>query len=139
MPQLPRFHLAFPVHDLEAARGFYADLLGAGVGRESARWIDFDFFGHQLTAHLSEANGSAVTSLVDGDDVPIRHFGVVLEWSDWEAFAARLSRAKVSFLIEPRVRFAGQVGEQATLFLRDPSGNALEFKAFRDPAQVFAR
>ncbi len=133
------FHLAFPVSDLRAARRFYVDVLGARVGRESDRWIDFDFFGHQITAHLSPPDDAPSTNEVDGDQVPVRHFGVVLEWDAWQAWAERLRSNGVPFLIEPHVRFAGKVGEQATLFVRDPSGNALEFKAFRDPARLFAR
>lgn len=134
------FHLAFPVADLAETRVFYCDLLGCRVGREAATWIDFDFFGHQLSAHLSpEAGQPAATNAVDGDTVPVRHFGVILPWDDWQVLATRLRIAGISFLIEPHIRFAGQVGEQATLFFRDPAGNALEFKSFRDPSQVFAR
>ncbi len=137
---LPPFHLAFPVYDLEGARRFYAGLLGCGVGREDARWVDFDFFGHQITAHLVEAGGGErASNEVDGDDVPVRHFGAILEWGAWHALADRLRAAGASFVIAPRIRFAGEVGEQATFFLRDPSGNALEFKSFKDPARVFAR
>ncbi len=132
------FHLAFSVSDLQAARRFYVDVLGCGVGRESTRWIDFDFFGHQLVAHLAEQAAGA-SNPVDGDDVPVPHFGVVLGWDDWHALAERLRAAGVSFVIPPKIRFAGQPGEQATLFFRDPSGNALEFKAFQDPGQLFAR
>ncbi len=132
------FHLAIAVHDLAAARRFYVDLLGCGVGREDARWIDFDLFGHQLTVHLLPTGGDGGANPVDGDAVPIPHFGVVLPWAEWQALAERL-RGAVEFVIEPRIRFAGQVGEQATMFLRDPSGNALEFKSFADPARLFAR
>lgn len=135
----PRFHLAFPVHDLEAARGFYAGLLGCSVGRESSRWIDFDFHGHQITAHLAEAGGETGASAVDGDRVPVRHFGLILARTDWDALARRLEQAGATFLIEPRVRFRGRPGEQATMFVRDPSGNALEFKSFADEAAIFAR
>lgn len=139
MPHLP-FHLALPVHDLEAARIFYVDLLGCSVGRESATWIDFNFFGHQVTAHLSpEELQPAATNPVDGQQVPVRHFGVILDWDAWQALAEQLTRAGVSFLIEPGIRFRGQVGEQATMFLLDPSQNGLEFKAFRDRGQIFAR
>lgn len=135
----PPFHLAFPVTDLAATRAFYADLLGCGVGRESDAWIDFDFFGHQLSAHLVATRpDDAATSRVDDDDVPVRHFGVVLPWDEWEALAARLAARGVAFSIRPHVRFQGLAGEQATFFVLDPSGNALEFKAFRDPAQLFA-
>ncbi|MCU0685036.1 MAG: VOC family protein [Polyangiaceae bacterium] len=137
---MPPFHLAFPVVNLEAARGFYAGLLGCGIGREDARWVDFDFFGHQITAHLVDADeGARSSNEVDGDNVPVRHFGAILEWGAWHALADRLRAAGASFLIEPRIRFAGEVGEQATFFLRDPSGNALEFKSFKDPSRVFAR
>ena len=135
----PPFHLAFPVHDLAAARAFYTGTLGCRIGREAERWIDFDFFGHQITAHLAPGDGPAAASAVDGDRVPVRHFGVILEWHAWQALARRLGERGVAFLIGPRIRFAGAPGEQATLFIEDPSGNALEFKAFRDPARIFAR
>lgn len=136
----PPFHLAFPVDDLERARSFYGALLGCAEGRASARWVDFDFFGHQITAHLApEAVGAPATNAVDGEEVPVRHFGAVLDWDAWEALAARLREHDVAFLIEPQVRFAGQIGEQGTFFVRDPAGNALEFKSFRDRARLFAR
>lgn len=136
----PPFHLALPVDDLEASRGFYVGVLGCGVGRESDRWIDFDLQGHQVTIHLAPgAAGHPATSPVDGDQVPVRHFGLVLPWAEWQALADRLREAGTEFLIEPHVRFPGEVGEQATLFLTDPSGNGLEFKAFRDPERLFAR
>lgn len=139
MPSVP-FHLALPVRDLEAARTFYVDLLGCSVGRESATWIDFNFFGHQVTTHLSpEEPQPAATNPVDGQQVPVRHFGVILDWDAWQALAERLTQADISFLIEPYIRFRGQVGEQATMFLLDPSQNGLEFKAFRDQEQIFAR
>ncbi|MCY4389592.1 MAG: VOC family protein [Desulfurellaceae bacterium] len=139
MPSVP-FHLALPVRDLEAARAFYVDLLGCSVGRESATWIDFSFFGHQVTTHLSpEEPQPAATNPVDGQQVPVRHFGVILDWDAWQALAERLTQTGVSFLIEPYIRFRGQVGEQATMFLLDPSQNGLEFKAFRDQGQIFAR
>jgi len=131
------FHLAFPVDDLEAARGFYHGLLGCRVGRESSRWIDFDFFGHQITAHLSAETTAVRRNAVDGDDVPVRHFGAVLPMAEWDALAARLRAEGMQFRIEPHVRFKGEVGEQATLFIDDPAGNALEFKAFADPARLF--
>lgn len=133
-----RFHLAFPVHDLEAARGFYAGVLGCAVGRESSRWIDFDFHGHQITAHLAEERGTAVLKQVDGDHVPVPHFGLILERAAWDALALRLEQTGTSFLIQPRVRFPGRPGEQATMFVRDPSGNALEFKSFAAEAAIFA-
>jgi uncharacterized protein len=134
------FHLAFPVRDLSEARAFYGDLLGCSEGRSSPRWVDFDFYGHQIVAHLSpEECGHRGTSEVDGEDVPVRHFGAVLTMDDWELLAAKLRAAGTRFLIEPQVRFKGQAGEQATMFFLDPSGNALEFKAFGDIGQVFAR
>lgn len=137
---MPPFHLAFPVHDLDAARRFYADLLGCGVGRESGRWIDFDFHGHQITAHLVDApRDRTVHNPVDGQQVPARHFGLVLDWNEWQALAERLRQAETEFLIEPHVRFSGEPGEQATFFITDPSGNALEFKSFKDPSRMFAR
>lgn len=139
MPKLTPFHLAFPVHDLAAARRFYGELLGCPEGRSSEVWIDFDFFGHQLVAHLSPEAGDRAHNAVDGHDVPVPHFGVVLEWEDFHALADRLRAAGVRFAIEPYIRFQGQVGEQATLFFRDPSGNALEFKAFKDMGQLFAK
>ena len=135
----PRFHLAIPVTDLPRTRAFYTELLHCGVGRESDRWIDFDLAGHQVTAHLVDEQPSGPASnSVDGHDVPVRHFGVILDVPDWDALAARLRAAEVDFLIEPHIRFAGSAGEQRTLFLLDPSGNGLEFKAFADDAMVFA-
>ncbi len=139
MTRTPRFHLAFPVDDLQAARAFYVDVLGCKTGRESSRWIDFDFYGHQITAHLVVENYVAPKTTVDGDRVPVRHFGVILEWQDWHDFSAKLKISGVSFLVEPRVRFEGQAGEQATLFIEDPAGNALEFKSFQDPEFVFGK
>lgn len=140
MSTIAPFHLAFPVHDLAAARAFYGGLLGCAEGRSSPEWVDFDLFGHQIVAHLApEERGHAATNLVDDEDVPVRHFGVVLPWAEWQALAARLRAADVKFLIEPGIRFAGKVGEQATMFFLDPSGNALEFKSFHDPAQLFAK
>jgi hypothetical protein len=137
---LPLFHLAFPVHDLAAARRFYGDLLGCPEGRSSPAWVDFNFYGHQIVAHLSpEEAGHRKTSAVDGDEVPVRHFGAILPMDVWESLADRLTQAGTRFVIEPHVRFKGQVGEQATMFFLDPSGNALEFKAFGDLAQVFAK
>ena len=138
MSQIRPFHLAFPVHDLEEARRFYAGLLGCPTGRESGEWIDFDLYGHQIVAHLAPKETAAATNKVDGENVPVRHFGVILEWTQWETLAARL-QGKVQFIIEPGIRFKGQVGEQATMFFKDPSGNALEFKAFKDPSRIFAR
>lgn len=136
---LPPFHLAFPVHDLAAARAFYGALLGCAEGRSSATWIDFDFFGHQIVAHLVPArSGDAATNPVDGHGVPVPHFGVVLDMPAWRALAGRLEAAGVEFAIAPTIRFAGQPGEQATMFFRDPSGNAIEMKAFADPGALFA-
>lgn len=137
---LPRFHLAFPVRDLDEARAFYGGLLGCPEGRSSPDWIDFDFYGHQIVAHLSpDEVGHRATSAVDGEDVPVRHFGAILTLPQWEEMAARLKAAGTRFVIEPQIRFKGQPGEQATLFFLDPSGNALEFKAFADDAMVFAK
>ena len=134
------FHLAFPVRDLEEARRFYGGLLGCAEGRSSPEWVDFDFYGHQIVAHLAPAEcAAASTSDVDDHQVPVRHFGAVLPMADWEALAETLRSAGVSFGIEPHIRFKGQVGEQATMFFFDPSGNALEFKAFADLSQVFAK
>ena len=136
----PRFHLAFPVRDLAEARAFYGDLLGCPEGRSSPDWIDFDFHGHQIVAHLApDEVGHRQTSAVDGEDVPVRHFGVILSLEAWQALADRLEAAGTQFIIPPQVRFKGLPGEQATLFFLDPSGNALEFKAFADDAMVFAK
>ncbi len=138
MPLRP-FHLAFPVHDLAAARAFYGETLGCAEGRSSDQWIDFDFYGHQIVAHLDPAaTPVAVANEVDGHHVPVPHFGVVLTMTDWDQLAARVAAAGIGFGIEPHVRFRGQPGEQATMFFRDPSGNALEFKAFADDAMLFA-
>ena len=137
---LSPFHLAFPVHDLALAREFYGEMLGCPEGRSSEAWVDFNFYGHQIVAHLaSEQIGSAQHNLVDGDAVPARHFGVVLPMDQWQALADRLKRKGVQFLIEPHVRFRGQPGEQATMFFLDPSGNALEIKAFADITKLFAK
>ncbi|MFS2124875.1 VOC family protein [Pseudomonas sp. Pseusp97] len=139
---LSPFHLAIPVHDLALARRFYGEVFGLAEGRSSAQWVDFDFFGHQLVIHEHPRTASqeaAHTNAVDGHDVPVPHFGVVLPWEDWERLAQRLRERGTQFVIEPHVRFQGQVGEQATLFLFDPCGNALEFKAFKDIGQLFAR
>lgn len=136
----PLFHLAFPVDDLAKARAFYGGLLGCPEGRSSAEWVDFNFYGHQIVAHLAPGEaGHGNTSAVDGDNVPVRHFGVILSMQDWQALAARLQQAGTRFIIEPHIRFRGQVGEQATMFFLDPCGNALEFKAFNDLGQVFAK
>jgi extradiol dioxygenase family protein len=140
MNERPRFHLAFPVRDLAEARAFYGDLLGCPEGRSSNEWVDFDFFGHQIVAHLT-ANGreDKAHNLVDGDEVPVRHFGVILSMPEWQKLASKLRQANISFLIAPDIRFEGQAGEQATFFFCDPSGNALEFKAFADDNRIFAR
>jgi len=139
-PNIPLFHLAFPVDDLGQARRFYGELLGCPEGRSSDAWVDFNFYGHQIVAHLSpDEAGHRRTTAVDGDDVPVRHFGAILPMKDWEALAGKLQAAGTKFVIEPHVRFKGQVGEQATMFFLDPSGNALEFKAFGDLSQVFAK
>jgi hypothetical protein len=137
---LQPFHLAFPVTSLDNARAFYGELLGCPEGRSSPDWVDFDFFGHQLVAHLApdEARPASKND-VDGDDVPVRHFGVVLSMDDWHALAERLKAANTRFIIEPHIRFKGEVGEQATLFFLDPCGNALEFKAFADIGRLFAK
>jgi extradiol dioxygenase family protein len=136
----PRFHLAFPVRDLAEARSFYGTLLGCREGRSADEWVDFDFFGHQIVAHLSTAPTSDnAHNQVDGDAVPVRHFGVILEMAAWRALTEKLQQNKVIFVIDPDIRFQGQPGEQATFFIRDPSGNALEFKAFADESMIFAR
>jgi extradiol dioxygenase family protein len=141
MSERPRFHLAMPVHDLVAARQFYGDLLGCAEGRSAEHWVDFDLFGHQFVAHLDPGTKltNLVTNPVDGDDVPVPHFGVLLPPDQWRLLADRLVDAGTTFVIEPHVRFAGEIGEQSTMFLLDPSGNALEFKAFADDSQIFAR
>ena len=133
------FHLAFPVSDLEATKDFFIDVLDCRTGRTSDRWIDFDFFGHQVVAHLAEDQIiDASTNPVDGRQVPASHFGVILEWGDWHQLADKLKAANIEFLIEPNIRFEGEVGEQATMFFTEPSGNALEFKSFKDTSQIFA-
>lgn len=137
---LPPFHLAFPVHDLAAARQFYGELLGCPEGRSSPEWIDFNFYGHQLVAHLAPSEaGHHSTSAVDGHKVPVRHFGAVLTMAQWQALADKLAAAGTTFVIEPHIRFKGQAGEQATMFFLDPSGNAVEFKAFADMNSLFAK
>jgi hypothetical protein len=137
---LPPFHFAFPVDDLAAARRFYGELLGCPEGRSADHWVDFDLFGHQIVAHLApEARRGRASNPVDGENVPVPHFGVVLAMSDWKALAERLKSASVEFVIEPTIRFEGQSGEQATMFLLDSAGNALEFKAMADPAKLFAK
>jgi len=133
------FHLAFPVHDLAAARAFWGGTIGCSEGRSSDEWIDFDFYGHQIVAHFApEAVRARATNPVDGEDVPVPHFGIVLTMNEWQALADRLTNAGIAFVIPPTVRFAGEPGEQATMFFLDPAGNALEFKAMADPAKLFA-
>jgi len=133
------FHLALPVTDLDLAEAFYCGLLGCDKGRTASRWIDLNFFGHQLTLHLVDAGDvAAPTNPVDGDSVPARHFGIVLDMADWRFLVDRLQKESGEFLLSPRIRFAGETGEQATFFMIDPSGNALEFKSFADPTQLFA-
>lgn len=140
MNALPPFHLAFPVTALEEARAFYGGLLGCPEGRSSPEWVDFDFFGHQIVAHLAPAEaGTRTANRVDRHDVPVRHFGVILPRDQWQRLADRLRAAGIEFLIEPHIRFPGEVGEQATMFFVDPSGNALEFKSFRDMERIFAK
>ena len=137
---LSPFHLAFPVDDLAAARRFYAGLLGCAEGRSAEEWVDFDLYGHQIVAHLApETVRARAINPVDGEEVPVPHFGVVLPLAQWKALAERLEEKGVEFVIAPTIRFAGQPGEQATMFFLDPAGNALEFKAMSDPAKLFAR
>ena len=132
------FHLAFPVTDLDITRSFYVDVLQCNVGRSSDKWIDFDMFGHQVVAHLVDRNDHPSTNSVDGDDVPASHFGVILTIDQWNQLRNHLSNFNIKFIIKPKIRFKGEPGEQATMFFLDPSGNALEFKAFNDDKQVFA-
>ena len=140
MKTIQPFHVAFPVHDLELAKEFYTGTLGCTIGRSSEHWIDFNLFGHQIVAHLSpEEVGLVQTSDVDKKNVPVRHFGVVLDWNHWHEFSDHLKSRNVNFVIEPYIRFKGEVGEQATMFLADPSHNALEFKSFKDQEFLFKR
>ena len=142
MSMIAPFHLAFPVHDLVAARRFYGELLGCPEGRSSDQWIDFNLYGHQIVAHRKpgmNAHDATMHNPVDGHDVPVPHFGVVLSWDEWESLAEKLRQAGTTFVIEPCIRFKNQVGEQATMFFLDPSGNALEFKAFKEINQLFAK
>lgn len=134
------FHLAFPIKDIATTREFYGDLLGCEIGRSTDKWIDFNFFGNQLSAHVKpEELTVAHTNAVDGKNVPVRHFGAVLDWKKWHELAEKLKAVRTDFIIEPYIRFEGEVGEQATMFFLDPSGNALEFKSFKDPSQIFAK
>jgi uncharacterized protein len=140
MDTRPRFHLAFPVRDLAEARSFYGDLLGCPEGRSASEWVDFDFFGHQIVAHLTASTSDdKAHNFVDGEEVPIRHFGVILSLHAWKELAEKLRAHRVDFVIEPQIRFEGLAGEQATFFLNDPSGNALEFKAFANDTMIFAQ
>jgi len=136
---LSPFHLAFPVNDIETTRTFYTEILGCSIGREAERWIDFNFYGHQISAHLVETLEQVPINLVDGESIPARHFGLVLEWKEWHDLVERFNKKGIEYLIKPTIRFQGNVGEQATLFISDPSGNALEFKSFKDSEQLFAR
>ena len=141
MPKLTPFHVAIPVHDIEAARKFYREVLGCGEGRSDTHWTDFDLYGHQFVIHYKPKPAGAEalhSNPVDGHDVPVPHYGVVLEWDDWHTLEARLKSHGIAFIIEPYIRFRGQPGEQATMFFLDPSGNALEFKSFQDISQLFA-
>ncbi|MCS5490943.1 VOC family protein [Algoriphagus limi] len=140
MSQFKPFHLAFPIRDIEETRKFYGDLLGCDIGRSTDKWIDFNFFGHQLSAHIKpEELAQAKTNAVDGKNVPVRHFGVILPWDEWHELADKLKTHGIEFVIEPYIRFKGEVGEQATMFFLDPCGNALEFKSFQDESQIFAK
>jgi uncharacterized protein len=140
MSAMPPFHLAFPVNDIAAARAFYGELLGCPEGRSAADWVDFNFYGHQIVAHLAPGeSGHRQTSEVDGDQVPVRHFGAVLAMAEWERLSKKLIAAGTRFVVEPHIRFKGEPGEQATMFFLDPSGNALEFKAFADIGKLFAK
>ena len=134
----PRFHLAFPVYSLEEARDFFGGVLGCAEGRSASRWVDFDFFGHQISAHLCDDSETPTQqNSVDGDRVPTRHFGLILDWSHWESLRDKLLEQQAKFVIEPKVRFRGRAGEQATMFVSGPSGNVLEFKAFRAEEDIF--
>ena len=134
------FHLAFPVKNISSTKKFYRDVLGCKIGREDKKWVDFNFFGHQLSAHLRpDELKNTKKNAVDGKNVPVRHFGAILDWEDWHTLSAKLKKTNTEFVIEPYIRFKGEVGEQATMFFLDPSGNALEFKSFKDPSQVFVK
>ncbi|MDC1311642.1 VOC family protein [Burkholderiales bacterium] len=140
MSGLNPFHLAFPVHSLSEARSFYLDILGCSEGRSGEQWVDFNFYGHQIVAHLVDGYaGDSSVNHVDGDDIPVRHFGIVLGMKEWSELSNKLQYAKVKFLVEPHIRFEGLAGEQATMFIRDSSGNALEFKAFKDKSFLFTK
>lgn len=140
MSQFKPFHQAFPIRDIAETRAFYGDLLGCEIGRSTDKWIDFNFFGHQLSAHIKPQELTlAQTNTVDGKNVPVRHFGAILPWEEWHQLAEKLKNNKIEFVIEPYIRFQGEVGEQATMFFLDPCGNALEFKSFQDETQIFAK
>jgi len=140
MSQFKPFHLAFPIREIAETRAFYGDLLGCEIGRSTDKWIDFNFFGHQLSAHIKpEELALAHTNTVDGKYVPVRHFGAILPWGEWHELADKLKANGIAFVIEPYIRFQGEVGEQATMFFLDPCGNALEFKSFQDETQIFAK
>ena len=133
------FHLAFPINDINETKSFYKKILGCKIGREDVKWVDFDFFGHQLSAHVKpDELKNTKKNAVDGKDVPVRHFGVILEWGAWHSLSEKLKENNISFIIEPYIRFEGEIGEQATMFFMDPAGNALEFKSFKDFNQIFA-
>lgn len=134
------FHLAFPINDISETKSFYKKILGCKIGREDVKWVDFDFFGHQLSAHVKpDELKNTKKNAVDGKDVPVRHFGVILEWEAWHSLSEKLKENNISFIIEPYIRFEGEIGEQATMFFLDPEGNALEFKAFKDIGQLFEK
>ena len=138
MKSLPPFHLAIPVHNLKKAHDFYGNLLKCQKGRSSSHWIDYNFFGHQLVIHLDENLKNSSFNTVDGKEIPVPHFGLVLDWKDWQLLKDKLENAKLDFIVDPYIRFKGDIGEQATMFLLDPSNNALEFKAFKNIDQLFA-
>ena len=140
MKNLSPFHLAIPVNNIAKCKIFYKEILGCNEGRSSDNWVDFDLFGHQLVIHFHESNNKNLhTNPVDGKDVPIPHFGVILEWENFKIFSSKLEKKGVEFIIKPYIRFEGEPGEQATMFFKDPSGNALEFKSFKDSNQIFAK
>lgn len=139
MSKLRPFHLAVPVKELQETRSFYREIMGFEEGRSSDRWVDFNMYGHQFVIHMVDHHEEGESNPVDGHNVPVPHFGVVLEWEDWENLRDRLIDSSIQFIIEPYIRFKGEVGEQATMFFLDPSGNALEFKAFKNDEQIFAK
>ena len=140
MKKLRPFHLAFPVYNIEETKLWYVNILGCGIGRESTRWVDFNFFGHQISAHLTdEKNSKLATNNVDQKNIPIRHFGIILEWNDWTQLSEKLNKLKIKFVVEPYIRFKDKNGEQATMFIKDPSGNVLEFKSFKNFESIFSK